>query len=618
MQNLQETLIEILKEDTTYYSNEKLLKNKLTEDALKFEPKLIKYILSNEKLKKHFFLEVDGVLVFDKDKFIQFVNDKQFLPDSYTSFKNKIGLMDENGDYFREKKDVVLAWPYKDCVLEGGQDKEDQKRDEIFYNEILAPDEIDRLIDPKVLTNFKRYNKKGEHSNPNDISRNDNLIIKGNNLLALHSLLKLYRGKVKLIYIDPPYNTGSDEFGYNDRFNHSTWLTFMRNRLMLAVEFLSPIGTLWINIGDEECHYLKVLMDELMPQKYLANVIWQKRTSPDARLPLGDAHDHILVYAKDPDNFKSTFNKIPLTKAQKEKFKNPDNDPKGPWVSTDFTATGYRPNQMYNITNPAGKVFSPPEGTCWSKIESEYKRMHNEGRMWYGINGDAMPRKKTYLQESEGITPWTWWENKDVGHNQEAKHESKALFGSSPFSTPKPERLLLRIMQIASNEGELVLDFFAGSATTSAVAHKIKRRFIAIEQLSYKKDYPKIRLIKVIEGEQGGISKEVNWQGGGSFVYCELKKWNQNYIDEIEAAKTSEELLSIYDKMKSEAFFRYDVDLSKFDEKEFIALTVEQQKEVLIECLDKNHLYVNLSEMEDATYQISEEEKEMNRKFYGI
>lgn len=199
MQNLQKTLIEIIKADTTYFSNEKLLKNKLTEDALKLEPKLIKYILSDEKLKKHFFLEVDGVLVFDKDKFIQFVNDKQFLPDSYTSFKNKIGLLDEDGDYFCEKKDVVLAWPYKDCVLEGGQDKEDQKRNEIFYNEILAPDEIDRLFDPKVLTNFKRYDKDGEHPNPKDITRNDNLIIKGNNLLALHSLKKFYRGDRKSV-----------------------------------------------------------------------------------------------------------------------------------------------------------------------------------------------------------------------------------------------------------------------------------------------------------------------------------------------------------------------------------------------------------------------------------
>lgn len=619
MQNLQETLIEILKDDPTYFSNDKLLKNKLTEDALKLKPKLIKYILSDEKLKKHFFLRVDDVLVFDKDKFIQFVNDKQFLPDSFTSFKNKIGLLDENGDYFREKKDVVLAWPYKDCVLEGGQDKEDQKRNEIFYNEILAPDEIDRLFDPKALSNFKRYDKDGEHPNPKDISRNDNLIIKGNNLLALHSLKKLYRGKVKLIYIDPPYNTGGDSFGYNDKFNHSTWLTFIKNRIEVAMDLLMPEGSIWVNIGDEECHYLKVLMDGLIKNGFVANVLWQKRTSPDARKALGDAHDHILIYSKSPKIFTSNIKKIPLTEEQKSKFSNPDNDPKGPWVSTDFTATGYRKNQMYTITTPGGVKYSPPSRKCWTKIEDEYLKLKEDGRMWFGIDGKAMPRRKTYLNESPGITVWTWWNNKEVGHNQEAKQESVALFGDrQPFSTPKPERLIYRIIEMCSDKNDFVLDFFAGSGTTPAVAAKMNRRYITIEQMNYDIDYATERLKQVVKGEQGGISELVNWQGGGSFVYCDLKKWNQNYIDEIETTKTTEALLSIYEKMKSEAFFRYDVDLSKFDEKKFSELTLEQQKEALIECLDKNHLYVNLSEMEDATYQISDEEKEMNRKFYGI
>ena len=320
MQNLQHTLIKLLKDDTKYTSEGKLLKNKLTEDALKLEASILKYLLSNDRLKKHFFIDVDGTLVFDKDKFIQFVNDKEFLPDSYTSFRNKIGLLDEDGKYFSEKRDVVLVWPYKDCVLEGGQDEEDQKRDEIFYNEVLAPDEIDRLFDPKVLTNFKRYDKNGEHENPQDLSRDDNLIIKGNNLLALHSLKKLYRGKVKLIYIDPPYNTGNDSFRYNDKFNHSTWLTFIKNRLGVAKELLKDDGLIFIQIDNKELAYLKVSLDEVFGRDNFRNgIIVKKGTKSlqkqfDVIHQLNAGYDTILLYSKNsntkiPNLFKILGNK---------------------------------------------------------------------------------------------------------------------------------------------------------------------------------------------------------------------------------------------------------------------------------------------------------------------
>lgn len=237
MQNLLNELTELLANDDQLVVEGKLLKNKLIELALKMDTGLIKLLLKSDNIKKHFFTDVDGVLVFDKIKFQRFVSNKQFLPDSYTAFKNKIGLVNENGDYLSESREIVLAWPYKDCVLEGGQTKEDQKRDEIFWNETLAPDEIDRLLAPKVFTGFMRYDKDGEHvldGREKIDFANENLIIKGNNLLALHSLYKKFAGKVKLIYIDPPYNTGSDSFKYNDNFNHSTWLTFMRNRLEIA------------------------------------------------------------------------------------------------------------------------------------------------------------------------------------------------------------------------------------------------------------------------------------------------------------------------------------------------------------------------------------------------
>ena len=254
MQNLMNDLTKLFAKDDRIFADGKLLKNKLTELALKLDHLLIELLLSDKGAKENFFIEQtvkkETVLVFDKDKFISFVNNKEFLPDSFTSFKNKIGLM-TNGDYLKEKSDVVLAWAYKDCVLEGGQDKEDQKRDEIFYNETLAPDEIDRLFEAKVLTNFKKYDVKGEHK-VTDFTADDNLIIKGNNLLALHCLKKKYRGRVKLIYIDPPYNTGSDSFNYNDRFNHSSWLSFVKNRLEVAKELLSNQGVICVHSDNNE------------------------------------------------------------------------------------------------------------------------------------------------------------------------------------------------------------------------------------------------------------------------------------------------------------------------------------------------------------------------------
>ena len=586
-------------------------------------------LLSNASIKQKFFEEIEGHWVFNVNIFIDYISDKDFLDNSYTRFRNKIGL-NIDGRYLRERGEVCLVWPYKDCILEGGQTKEEEKRKEIFFNEILAQDEIDRLLDPKVLTNWKRYTPEGEQG-VSEIRRDDggvikeNLIINGNNLLALHCIKHQFRGKVKLIYIDPPYNTGDDEFGYNDSFNHSAWLTFMKNRLTMAIDFLSDDSSLWINIGDEEVHYLKVLLDEILPKGFVAHVLWQKRTSPDSRKPLGDAHDHILVYSKNVKLFRSQCKPIPLTEEQKSKFENPDNDPKGPWVSTDFTATGYRPNQMYEITTPSGKKYTPPERKCWSRIESEYFKLKEQGRIWFGVNGDAMPRRKTYLNESKGITSWTWWENKDVGHNQEAKHESVALFGDTqPFSTPKPERLLKRIIELCTNEGDIVLDYFAGSGTTAAVAMKMKRQFISIEQLLYSIDYNTERMVKVIGGDTGGISESVNWHGGGDFIYCDLMKYNQAFLDKIKSASASSELVEIWMDISKNSFLNWYINPETPEDaiNDFIEIGksgngVDKQKKLLCELLNKNQLYVNLSEIEDAKFGVSEHDKELNKQFYG-
>lgn len=352
-----------------------------------------------------------------------------------------------------------------------------------------------------------------------------NMLIHGDNLLALKALESKFAGQVKCIYIDPPYNTGSAFEHYDDNLEHSQWLNLMRPRLEILWRLLSEDGSLWISIDDDEQAYMKVLCDELFGRSsFIASIIWQKRTSPDMRAAISDGHDYVLVYAKDRDLFKETRNRIPLTPDQATNYKNPDNDPKGPWASSDFTAQGWRPNQMYEIVTPSGKVVTPPEGRCWRHLEEVYKQLLKDGRLWFGSDGSGVPRKKTYLSESEGITPWTWWTNKEVGHNQEAKKENNALFGSdNAFDTPKPERLIQRIIHIASNPGDLVLDSFLGSGTTAAVAQKMERRWIGVEMGNHAYTHCKVRMDKVIAGEDpGGITKAQNWQGGGGYRFYEV------------------------------------------------------------------------------------------------
>ena len=314
MQNLLNDLMCQLEQDLRLVAEGKLLKNKVVELALALDPCLIKQLLKHDAIKKHFFVDVEGVLVFDKIKFQRFVSNKQFLPDSYTAFKNKIGLT-ANGEYLTESKEVVLSWPYKDCVLEGGQDKEDAKRNEVFWNETLAPDQIDRLLSPKALTSFKRYDKDGAHPVA-ELSLNDNLIIKGNNLLALHTLKKVYAGKVKLIYIDPPYNTGNDSFGYNDSFNHSTWLTFMRNRLEIARVLLSEEGAIYVHIDHHQLGYLNVLLDSVFDKGNKVQIIAIKTASPAGFKTVNpgpiDVTEYILFYTKNKQKYQFKKGYVPV------------------------------------------------------------------------------------------------------------------------------------------------------------------------------------------------------------------------------------------------------------------------------------------------------------------
>lgn len=354
----------------------------------------------------------------------------------------------------------------------------------------------------------------------------ENLLIQGDNLLALKALEQKYSGKVKCIFIDPPYNTGSAFSHYDDGLEHSMWLSLMRDRLELLRTLMSEDGSIWITVDDNESHYLKVLCDEIFGRKnFIGNVVWQKRTSPDNRLRLGNAHDHILVYGLRPDTHKN-FNQLDISDARKSAFKNPDNDPRGPWASTDCTAqAGHATaSQFYTLTTPGGRVIDLPKDLCWRYTQ---KRMEEEiaaGKIWFGKDGKGVPRKKTYLSEVEGQNAWTWWTNTEVGHNQEAKKEIKAILKDiTAFDTPKPERLIQRILRIATNPDDLVLDSFAGSGTTGAVAHKMGRRWIMVELGEHCNTHIVPRLKKIITGEdQGGISKSVKWQGGGGFRYFHL------------------------------------------------------------------------------------------------
>ena len=381
-------------------------------------------------------------------------------------------------------------------------------------------------LEPRILLEDpnKSYHAS-QKVTENDIF--DNKLIFGDNLLALKALEQEYVGQIKCIYIDPPYNTGSAFEQYDDGVEHSIWLSLMKERLSILWGLLDPrSGSLWVSIDDREMPYLRILLDEICGRsQFIASNVWQKRYSRENRESIGDAHEYVIVYAKNKSDFKVTRNKLPLGDKQKKVYRNPNKDPRGLWRSVSLSAQGYRPNQMYEIVSPiTGKVHTPPAGSCWKVIEPKYKELLADNRIYFGKDGNAVPARLQFLSDIEGMTPWTWWPHEDVGHTDEAKKEMHALFTpENAFATPKPERLIERILHIATNPGDLVLDSFAGSGTTGAVAHKMGRRWIMVELGDHCHTHIIPRLQKVIDGEdQGGISKSVDWHGGGGFRYFKL------------------------------------------------------------------------------------------------
>ncbi len=687
MVDFYNTLLKVLSQDSRFISEDgNLMKNAVYEASLKMDGNLIHSLLSNELTKKQFFVEIDGISVFDKVKFGWVINNRQFLPDSYTRFQNKIGFVNDNGEMISSSGKVELVFPYKDCILEGGQTKEDQKRREIFYNELLAPDEVDRLLYPKVFVNAKRYFYDGEYdltgmpvgkssincAPASSFNEDDNLIIKGNNLLALASLLKRYEGRIKCIYIDPPYNTGNDDFGYNDSFNHSTWMTFMKNRLELAKKLLKRDGVIFVQCDDNEMAYLKVLMDELFDRsRYINTITVEAKASSGASGGGEDKRlkknvEYILCYAM--DQF-SRFNDCPIYVPLNEHLEMQKLQGKNFHYTTVYTSLGKK--QYYKtIKDGAGQDIviykhSDYETKSISRLSdedgiTEYEayvkyfdkicttenaqtsirtRVHDATDSddtlysieYYPVTGKNKgnlttvyfvgPQKRlvSWLKNvCEEIDGQIYKREKIGSHWSGLNWNNTAREGGVQLNNgKKPEELLQRIIEMTTEENDIVLDFFSGSGTTAAVAHKLHRNYIGVEQLDGQIEKTCERLSNVILGDASGISKNVNWRGGGSFVYCELAKLNQTYAEEIQVSteNTVDELLR---RIIGSGFISNKVDPKDICENinDFTELSLADKQHFLMELLDKNLLYVNLCDIDDAEYSISNDDKAFTMSFY--
>ena len=658
---LKSEVEKILAEVPVFVDENKTLKINIIKDYTeRGDVKLLEPLLKNRRTKRAFFKPVLDSFVFNSVQFKEFLEYSSAC-NSYSKYLGqKIGLYTGDSSLL-DRNEVVLNFPFKDCVLEGGQKKEDgldsyfeydekkgeyaekqSKRREIFYNEVLARDEIDSLFSPKAFCNAKRYekgksgavepvettklNRNAELNKKRGLSEDtitDNLIIKGNNLLALHSLKKEFAGKVKLIYIDPPYNTGSDGFAYNDNFNHSSWLTFMKNRLEIARELLREDGSIWISCDDREFAYLKVLCDEIFySENFLNDVIWNSTKSVTNTALISVSHTHNLVYFKTKNYYIKNRTEFRL-KEDGEGFSNPDNDPRGVWKADPFQVGGWRPNQQYEIVNPKTKVtYRPNEGCSWKNDYEKFKELLNDNRIVFGVGGEAGPQRKRFLFEAleRGKVAKTIWDDIDTTTN--ATQHNKKIFGKIVFNNPKPESLIERIIELSTKSSDIILDYHLGSGTTAAVAHKMNWQYIGVEQMDYIQNVSVERLKKVIEGEQGGISKSQNWQGGGSFVYLELAKKNEKALEQISGCKSLEELAQLFDELCTKYFLHYNVRIKEFrkeiETERFKSLPLEKQKEMFSRLLDLNQLYVNADDRHDKTTGLTKNDIAITEDFYQL
>lgn len=581
MQDGYNQLIEVLSKDKRFLDDEgKLLKNKVQEYALKTDEELLKLLLSNNLTRSQFFVDIDGIMVFDKNLFSKVVESRDFLKDSYTKFSQNILLVDEYGVPIKINNNTVLDFPYKDCILEGGQTKDDKKnREEVFLNEVLAFQNIDKLLAPKVFCNAILH-KQNTKKSVSTITNKDNLLIKGNNLLVLSSLLPIYQRKIKLIYLDPPYNTGSDEFSYNDSFNRSTWLTFMKNRLELCKSLLSDDGAIYVQLDYHQVHYAKVLMDEIFGENnFQREIIWRigwlsgYKTNDNNWIR---NHDTILFYSK--NSKKINFNKKYINN---DEFKNVIKHDRWKNIINPFNLSKEKNKELFESINYGSRPDRYPIEDTWNS--NEYDDLNSIAIVSFA--GETV--------------------SKQLNPDDEVKGQ-------------KPEKLIKRIIEAHCSEGDIVLDCFAGSGTTAATAHKMGLNYIICEQLDKHIDISIRRLTNVINGDSSGISKEVNWKGGGSFISVELASNSQNVIDRISKTKKDGELSKIYEELKESDFVLYRVDMNRMRDQTdaFAKLSLEDKKKFLISIIDKNTLYINYSDINNQDYKISKEDKEFTESFY--
>lgn len=661
---LKDILEALLKKDSRLVDENKELNLAAIRDlADKTDSKLIELLLSNDEATKKFFLKVKNVLVFKQNDFKFFLDSNQ-IDNTYTAYENRIGLASGNR-LLKDNDNVVLNFPFKDCVLEGGQsteegmdeyfkyneedrkyEKHEAERKEIFFNEILAQDEIDRLYEPKAFTNIKKYTAKGEEkikefARDKDGIITDNLIIKGNNLLALHSLKEEFTGQIKLIYIDPPYNTGNDSFKYNDKFNHSAWLTFMKNRLELAKELLKEDGFIFISIDDREHAYLKILCDEIFTRNnFVSDIIIQVNKGGRDYLKIAKTHEFIVCYQMSDNAEINEVEKTSLVFKYSDTASNynirelRNRNPK-------FNREN-RPNLYYEFY--VDKESIDDDGFCLVSLEKKGKfkigifpkNSLNEESCWRWGKEKSLDNifssiDKTQIvakQKSDGN--WNIYEKhrkttgkiKSVWDDSAVRTEAgtkelRKIFNQDAFAFPKPVELIKRIVECATIENDIILDFHAGSGTTAHAVLELNkeggnRKFIIVEQMDYVKYVTIKRVHHVLKNNKTG-----------SFVYLEIKKWNEGAKEKIAECNSFKELEMLLNELSEKYFLHYNVKFKEFKDKiiheeNFKKLPLKNQQEMFCKMLDLNQLYVNTSEMEDKKYGLSKEDIALTKKFYNI
>lgn len=633
MQSLIDDLTALLATEPSYVIDGKIAKDIVVESALNLDKTLLDLLASDNKMAIQFFKKSNDYLIFDKVKFQNFIMNKDFLPDSYTQFKINIGLSTHE-NYVKDDDRVVLNWPYKDCVLEGGQDAEDTKRNEIFWNEILAPDEITRLLQPKVLSGAQKFDQRGIVVKKFDLSENNNLIIKGNNLLALHTLKSRYGSRVDVIYIDPPYyfdeKKSSDTFSYNSNFKLSTWLTFMKNRLEISKKLLSSKGVIFISTNDEGVYYLKMLCDEIFGvEKYITNFIWKKRAGGgnDSEGVAMD-HEYILCYGNVAGLKKLDFNEAQLKKYEFEDSKSATH---GPYSLKNLHDSSLQDSKglHHDIVCPDGSILRGKDYQ-WKCNKETFDERNEDGRIVFsqGENGKWRVQYKIYLYENKGkliydengkiiqkgIIPNAMLDN--IASNSDGSKDLKILFPETKkvFSYPKPVKLLKHLLKMVDNKNAIVLDFFAGSGTTAHATLDInkedggKRLFVLIEQMDYIETLTVERMKRAIK--HFGYKSE--------FIYLELLELNQIFVSRIKKESDIAKLLKIWQEMLENAFLGFRVSDSKFVGAEKLeSLAVQDLKKFLLDTIDNNMLYAPVSEIEDSEYKVDAVTLEYNKQFFG-